>query len=69
MSESAKTDKLSDGPNARPRDESIAQSAGGLPNDTSGPVDLTPEDERRIEKALTDETGPKGEDETEAHPS
>lgn len=38
----------SDGPNARPRDESIDQAAGGEPDDSSMAVEISPEEERKI---------------------
>ena len=38
----------SDGPNARPRDESIDQAAGGEPDDSSMAVEISPEEEREI---------------------
>ena len=58
-----RTDKRSDqrdsrakpdstGPNARPRDETIAQTGPGIPDDTSAPVEITPEEEKRIEKSI-----------------
>jgi hypothetical protein len=43
---------ISNGPNARPRDEPIAQSAPGLPDDSSKPVEITPEEEERIAAEL-----------------
>ena len=42
----------STGPNARPRDETIAQTGPGIPDDTSAPVEVTPEEERNIEESL-----------------
>ena len=46
------TEPISDGPNARPRDESIAQSAEGLPNDTSKPIEVDALEEQRIREKL-----------------
>ena len=47
------TDKISTGPNARPRDVSIAQTAGGLPNDSSRAVEgVTDEEVARVERKL-----------------
>ena len=43
---------ISNGQNARPRDANIGTTAGGLPNDTSGPVEITPEEEKRIAASL-----------------
>ena len=57
---------ISDGPNARPRDVSIGQTAGGLPDDTGEAIDVDPKDEERMRDSLLSEDG---EAETEAHPS
>lgn len=43
---------LSDGQNARPKYESIAQSAAGFPNDSSRAVEISPEEERRIAERI-----------------
>ncbi len=43
---------ISNGPNARPRDEPIGQSNAGLPDDSSKPVEITPEEEKRIAEAI-----------------
>ncbi len=43
---------ISNGQNARPRDANIGTTAGGLPNDTSAPVEITPEEEARIAASL-----------------
>jgi hypothetical protein len=45
-------EKISNGPNARPRDASIAQTGEGLPNDSSRPVEVSEEEERRIRQKL-----------------
>ena len=42
----------STGPNSRPRDETISQTGPGIPDDTSRPVDVTPEEEKNIEKSI-----------------
>ena len=42
----------STGPNARPRDETIAQTGPGIPDDTSAPVEISPEEEKRIDKGI-----------------
>ena len=42
----------STGTNARPRDETIAQTGPGIPDDTSAPVEISPEEEKRIEKSI-----------------
>ncbi|AWN47705.1 hypothetical protein DK419_16430 [Methylobacterium terrae] len=44
--------KISNGPNARPRDETIAQTGPGLPNDSSAPVEIDEEEARRIEDRI-----------------
>jgi hypothetical protein len=43
---------ISNGPNARPRNESIGQTAGGLPNDSSDPVEISPEEEQAIARKI-----------------
>ncbi len=43
---------ISNGPNARPRDETIAQTERGLPDDTGRPVEISPEEERRIARKI-----------------
>ena len=40
------------GPNSRPRDETIAQTGPGIPDDTSSQVEITPEEEKNIEKSI-----------------
>jgi hypothetical protein len=57
MSDKDKTDgafrrPISNGTNARPRDEPIGQSGRGLPDDSSEPVEITPEEEKRIADKL-----------------
>lgn len=42
----------SDGANARPRDDTIAQTGPGLPDDSSTPVEVTQEEAERIRKAV-----------------
>ncbi len=42
----------STGPNARPRDETIAQTGPGIPDDTSAQVEISPEEEKNIEKSI-----------------
>ncbi|WP_162596281.1 hypothetical protein [Methylobacterium sp. 17Sr1-1] len=44
--------KISNGPNARPRDETIAQTGPGLPNDSSSPVAVDEEEAKRIEEKI-----------------
>ena len=39
---------ISTGPNARPRNETISSTGPGLPDDTSEPIDIDPEEEKRI---------------------
>ena len=57
---------VSNGTNARPRNESIAQTAAGLPNDTSLPVEV---DEAEVERVKGKLLGEAPEDEAEGHPS
>lgn len=42
----------SNGTNSRPRDESIAQTERGIPDDSSTPVEISPEEEAKIEKKI-----------------
>ncbi len=44
----------STGPNSRPRDDTIAQTGPGIPDDASSPVEVTPEEEKTIEKSIRD---------------
>ena len=39
---------ISTGPNARPRNETISSTGAGLPDDTSTPVEIDPDEEKRI---------------------
>lgn len=48
----SKYNAISNGPNARPRDETISQSGPGFPDDSSRPVEITPEEEARIVKKI-----------------
>jgi hypothetical protein len=57
--------KITDGLNDRPRDASIGQTAGGLPDDSGRPIEVDEKEASRIEAAI----GGAGEDESEAHPS
>ena len=50
--EETATPKISNGPNARPRDATIAQTGPGLPNDTSRPVEIDEGEARRIEDRI-----------------
>jgi hypothetical protein len=43
---------IATGPNARPRDEPIVRSAPDLPGDPSKPVEITPEEEKRVAAEL-----------------
>jgi hypothetical protein len=42
----------SNGTNSRPRDETIAQTGPGIPDDTSSQVEISPEEEKKIEKSI-----------------
>jgi hypothetical protein len=51
----ARRTKITTGPNERPVDETISQSGGGLPDDTSGPVEVDEKQAARLEKKLREE--------------
>jgi len=68
---------ISNGPNSRPLDETIAETGPGIPDDPVGPGELGPGDlganaDRQVEalrrKGWTGERRA-GEDDSEAHPS
>lgn len=40
------------GVNARPLDETISQTGPGFPDDTSHPVEIDPEEEKALERAI-----------------
>ena len=42
----------STGTNARPRDETIAQTGPGIPDDASSQVEISPDEEKNIEKSI-----------------
>ena len=42
----------STGTNSRPRHDTISQTGGGIPDDTGRPVDLDPEEEKRLADAI-----------------
>jgi hypothetical protein len=42
----------STGTNARPRDDTISQTGPGIPDDTSRPVEISPDEERRIAESI-----------------
>jgi hypothetical protein len=42
----------STGTNSRPRDETIAQTGPGIPDDASQQVEISPEEEKNIEKSI-----------------
>ncbi|MDB5560120.1 MAG: hypothetical protein JWQ36_3054 [Enterovirga sp.] len=48
------------GTNARPRHDTIAQTGGGVPDDTGRPVDLDEEGEARIAESILKMPGGKG---------
>jgi hypothetical protein len=52
----ARTAKITTGPNDRPRDETIAQSGGGLPDDSSAAVDVNQNRIARIREKLQGRT-------------
>ena len=42
----------STGPNARPRDDTIAQTGEGIPDDSGRPVQVDEEEAKRIEQSI-----------------
>jgi hypothetical protein len=50
--ELSKEPPISDGQSYRPRDETIAQTGRGLPNDTGEPVEVDEAEAERIEKKI-----------------
>jgi len=44
--------KLTTGLNDRPRDAPIGQTGEGLPDDTSRPVEIDPEEEKRLAETI-----------------
>jgi hypothetical protein len=47
--------KISTGPNSRPRNESIAQTAPGQPDDSGSQVDVEDKEVERVREKLTKE--------------
>ncbi len=43
---------ISNGQSGRPRDETIAQTGAGLPNDTGEPIQIDADEVRRIEEKI-----------------
>lgn len=55
MSDSTELSKeppVSNGQSGRPRDETIAQTGRGLPNDTGEPVQVEEDEAKRIEEKI-----------------
>ncbi|HEY8575777.1 MAG TPA: hypothetical protein VIL88_05490 [Devosia sp.] len=50
------TDKTSTGPNDRPRNDTIAQTGAGLPDDTGDPIAVSDEEVERVRQKLTGST-------------
>ena len=48
--------KISTGPNARPRETTIAQTGEGLPDDTSTPIAVDEREVERVRQKLTEGT-------------
>lgn len=44
--------KITDGANDRPKDETIAQTGGGIPDDSSAPIDASDEEIARVRAKL-----------------
>jgi hypothetical protein len=49
----------STGTNSRPRHDTISQTGGGVPDDTSAGVEIDPEEEKRLSDAIRDLPGGK----------
>lgn len=49
------TSKISNGSNDRPVNETIAQTGGGLPDDSSKPVDISDAEGDRVRSKLTEQ--------------
>lgn len=47
--------KITDGPNDRPKDSTIAQSGPGLPDDSGQPVEATDQDSERVRAKFEDD--------------
>ncbi|WP_062016094.1 hypothetical protein [Aureimonas sp. AU4] len=62
------SEKITDGLNDRPRNASIGQTAGGLPDDSSRPIEVDEAEVARVRDKLIGETK-EAEAEVEAHPS
>ena len=45
---------ISNGPNVRPKSETIGQTAGGEPDDSSKAVEISPEEEQKIADKILD---------------
>lgn len=45
-------DKITNGLNDRPRDETIAQSGGGIPDDSSQPLEIDDAEVERVRRKL-----------------
>ena len=50
----------STGTNSRPRHDTISQTGGGIPDDTTQQVQLDPEEEKRIADSIRNMPGGKG---------
>lgn len=51
-SESGAAKPDSTGPNARPRNDTISQTGPGIPDDSSHQVEISPKEEKAIEKSI-----------------
>ncbi|MCO6048952.1 hypothetical protein NGM99_04005 [Mesorhizobium sp. RP14(2022)] len=47
--------KITTGLNDRPRNETIAQTGGGIPDDTSQPVEVSDEEVERVRRKLMED--------------
>lgn len=51
-SDTSRDKAISNGPNARPRDETIGQTGPGIPYDSSKPIEIDREEEKRLAKEI-----------------
>jgi hypothetical protein len=51
--------KITNGPNDRPRDETIAQSGPGFPDDSGTPIEASDEEVERVRAKLMEMERPK----------
>ena len=49
--------KITTGANDRPKNETIAQTGSGIPDDTGTPLDISDEEVERVRRKLSGDTG------------